>query len=77
MSKPPTKFRRGDKIIVTDWMGLGPYPAVVAMASSNGRALMLSFEAIIDGHVGMMPVLWERGIFVSIITDHPVTLDRG
>ena len=28
----------------------------VALASSNGRSLVLIFEAVLDGHAGMMPV---------------------
>ena len=29
----------------------------IVFASGNGRSLMLGFEAILEGHVGMMPVL--------------------
>jgi hypothetical protein len=31
--------------------------AVVSIASENRASLMLSFEAILAGHVGMMPLL--------------------
>lgn len=44
------------------------YPAVLMLASDNEESLMLSFEAIIDGHVGMMPVLKEDGVYRSIMT---------
>jgi len=31
----------------------------VALASSNGRSLILQFEGILGGYVGMMPIVWE------------------
>jgi hypothetical protein len=47
----------------------------VLMASSNGKSLMLGFEAIIDGHVGMMPVLQDDdGTYHSIVTGIQVEL---
>lgn len=44
------------------------YRAQIILASPNEVSLMLSFEAIIDGHVGMMPVLKEDGVYRSIMT---------
>jgi hypothetical protein len=45
----------------------------VLLASGNGRSLMLSFEAILAGHVGMMPVLAEddapTGEYRSLMSD--------
>lgn len=32
--------------------------AVVIVASPNGRALIVAFDALLHGHVGMMPLLW-------------------
>ena len=47
----------------------------VALASGNGRSLMLQFEALIDGHAGLMPVLMDDdGIYRSIVTDIEVRL---
>lgn len=50
----------------------------VMMASDNGRSLFLAFEAMLGGHVGMMPVLLEDGVYRSIITGEAVTItERG
>lgn len=44
-------------------------------ASGNGKSLMLGFEAIIDGHIGMMPVLRDDdGRYRSIMNDIDVVL---
>jgi hypothetical protein len=52
-------------------------PGEVKFASPNGVSLMLGFEAIIDGHVGSMPVLQgEDGSFTSIMTGTPVFLSE-
>lgn len=49
---------------------------VVELASPNGKSLMLSFEAMLAGHVGMMPVLLEDdGVFRSIISGIAVELE--
>jgi len=44
-------------------------PGTVSLASGNGWALMLEFEAILAGHVAMMQVLWdeERRTFLSVV----------
>ncbi len=53
-------------------------PATVRLASSNGWSLMLEFEAILDGHVAMMPVLWDdaRKLFSSCMTGIAVELSE-
>jgi hypothetical protein len=54
---------------------------VVIFASSNGKSLMLGFDAVLHGHVGMMPVSRnDDGGYSSVITgiDVKVTfLTRG
>ena len=49
---------------------------MVVLASENGKALMLEFEAILDGHAGMMPVLRDEdgGRYLSIVTGIEVRL---
>jgi hypothetical protein len=43
--------------------------AQVLMASSNSLSLMLGFDAVLDGHAGMMPVLRDDGgVYRSIVT---------
>lgn len=51
-------------------------PGTVRMASSNGWSLMLEFEAVLAGHVAMMPVLWDdvRKLFSSVMTGIVVEL---
>lgn len=47
----------------------------VLLASPNGKSLVLGFEAILDGHVGMMPVLRkDDGSYHSLMTDIPLKL---
>lgn len=47
-------------------------------ASSNGRSLFIDFEAIIDGHAGGMPVIWDDTArqFRVLMTGHFVKLAR-
>ena len=46
----------------------------IMLASDNEQSLMLGFEAILDGHVGMMPVSLEAGVYRSIITGQAVAV---
>ena len=52
----------------------------VMLSSGNGRALVLSFEAILGGHVGTMPVLWleslgaEGGFASQLVSAKKVTV---
>jgi hypothetical protein len=39
----------------------------VKLASPNGLSLMLEFDAILGGCVGMMPVLYEGGQFICLL----------
>jgi hypothetical protein len=62
------------------WIGFDgrTVEGTVMMASDNGRSLFLAFEAMLGGHVGMMPVLLEDGVYRSIITGEAVTItERG
>lgn len=54
-------------------------PAEIALASSNGRSLMLRFDAAL-GHrglyMGMMPVLMgDDGVFYDLVENQPVTIE--
>jgi hypothetical protein len=45
----------------------------VRFASKNGRSLWLSFDALIDGHVGEMPVMQDdAGDYRSLLTGKPI-----
>jgi hypothetical protein len=49
--------------------------ATVLLASENGKSLMLYFEAILAGHVGMMPVLRDDdGTYRTLMTGSVVTV---
>lgn len=42
----------------------------------NGRSLMLTFDGILDGHLGAMPVLQnEEGVYRSVMTGVVVTIE--
>lgn len=49
----------------------------VALASSNGKSLMLTFDAMLGGFVGAMPVLMdEQGVFRDLLEGKtPVTIE--
>jgi hypothetical protein len=52
-------------------------PGFVHLASPNGKSLMLMFDAMLDGHVGMMPVMFEDdGVFRALMTGVVVELAR-
>lgn len=69
-------FKTGDAVSIT-CKGRA-VPGSILFASSNGKSLMLEFEAIIEGHVGMMPVLRnDGGVYESIMTGVTVELERA
>ena len=67
----PKIWRTGDAIAIQ--CGYRSIPGSVILASENGASLMLSFEAILDGHAGMMPVLRDDdGLYHSVVTGNLV-----
>jgi hypothetical protein len=76
MTQPIIVFQKHDQIVIQcDGRTL---PGFVVMASPNGVSLMIAFEAMLDGHVGMMPVMWDAdlGAFRSIVTQIAVKISR-
>jgi hypothetical protein len=72
-SQPSRVSKTGDKL----WVRYGGHTleASVLFASHNRMSLILEFDAILGGHVGMMPVLQDdEGVFRSIVTHEPVEL---
>ena len=66
-------MKTGDKITIL--YDREEHPGTVIFASPNGKSLMLGFDAILGGHVGMMPVLQDDdGVYRSIVTHEPVAL---
>jgi hypothetical protein len=66
---PP--LRTGDPVIIT-YEGRTVSGHVI-LASPNGKSLMLEFEAILGGFVGMMPVLErEDGDYHDLLSGNVV-----
>jgi hypothetical protein len=59
-------MKSGDRV----WIGCDDrtVEGTVLLASENGNSLMLGFEAVLSGHVGMMPVLLENGVYRSVVS---------
>jgi hypothetical protein len=50
---------------------------IVLMASSNGLSLMIAFDAMITGHLGMMPVTMRDAVSgFSIIDGTEIMIKR-
>lgn len=69
-------FATGDNVLIEcDGRAVAGH---VVFASSNGKSLMLGFEALLDGHVGMMPVLRDDdGVYRSILNGVVVKITRA
>lgn len=66
-------LRPGDQVHVT--LDGQSATAVVLFASQNGRSLMLQFDALLGGYLGLMPVLrGADGQFRDLIRSEVVTL---
>ena len=64
--------RKGERLVLNE-----QYLATVSMASPNGKALVIEFSAMVDGHIGTMPVNTDDGgNYSSLITGKPITLRR-
>lgn len=51
--------------------------AMVTLASENGESLMVAFDGMFAGYVGMMPLLADdRGVFRDLVTGSAVTVKR-
>lgn len=55
--RAPLNLVKGDLIRVTAFGQT--CDAVVSLASANGVSLMIQFDAMLGGYVGMMPVVWN------------------
>lgn len=67
-------MKRGDFV----WMERGDLrvKAMVVLASENEDSLMLMFDAMFDGYVGMMPVLRENGVYRDLMKGEAVKLEK-
>lgn len=68
------RFKRGDFVHMT--AGDEAVDGMVTLASPCGKSLIVMFEAIFDGHVGQIALLWIDGGFVSLMSGRPVQIER-
>ncbi|MBT1509362.1 hypothetical protein KIP88_02510 [Bradyrhizobium sp. SRL28] len=69
------KYAKGDNIEVTCEGRTAD--GVVIMASENGLSLMIGFDAMFGGHLGMMPVTMRDGVSgYSIIDGTEIVLKK-
>jgi hypothetical protein len=69
-----TSFQKGDEILTCDGRTV---PGKIEIASANAVSLMISFEALLHGHAGMMPLLLHDGGYRSIEDGVAVTLEKA
>lgn len=53
--------------------------AEVYMRSDNGKSVVLRFDAMLGGYVGMMPIMWEEmepppGRYIDLINGKPLVV---
>lgn len=67
-------MKKGDRVTAT-YEGRS-IEALVILASSNGRSLIIAWDdGMLGGHVGMMPILQDAsGEYSSVIEGKPITL---
>ena len=71
--EPPRVWKTGDRVRMTyDGRTLD---AEIELASNNGCSLMLAFEGIVGGSVGLLPVIHEGGQFRDLLHHRVVTLE--
>jgi hypothetical protein len=67
-------YERGDFVRLT--CDGGHKDAMVVLASDNGRSLMLQFNGMLRGYLGMMPVLRdEAGVYRALFDDMVVGIE--
>lgn len=74
LAPEPIAFRRGDYAHVT-YKGRTVI-AFVAMATPDGKSLILMFDAMLGGYVGAMPVGWVNDRYEDVMTGGLVHLMR-
>ena len=73
---PPHNFRAGQRCFLT-YGDRKRVPAMIQLASRNAHSLMVSFEAILGGYVGMMPLIWysHDSTYMDLINWQPALLE--
>jgi hypothetical protein len=66
-------MKRGDFVVLS--CGGKEVEAMVTLASPNGKSLIVMFDAMVDGHLGMMAIATDdNGKRTALITGSPVSL---
>lgn len=74
MTGEPLNFQRGDHVWLT--AEDRTVEAMVILASDNGRSLMLAFDALLHGHLGMMPVSrLDDGKYVTLFGGYALQIE--
>lgn len=69
----PEILKRDDLVTAT-YQGKA-VDAVVQLASPNGKSLIIRFEAMLGGHLGVMPVTQDdEGDYWALLEGHQITL---
>lgn len=67
-------FQRGDFVEIT--ADDRTVDGMVTLASPCGKSLIVMFDAMLDGHVGAMPLVGDVDGFVALMTGNRVMLRR-
>lgn len=69
-------LQRGDFVIITTPSGQ-EMPAMIGLASDNGKSIIVFFDGMIGGYAGVMPAsLQEDGQWLGIADQMPVMIVR-
>jgi hypothetical protein len=64
--------RRGEFVWVT-YSGK-TVKAMCLLVSDNGVSAVIMFDAMLGGHLGMMPIVWTVGHYESLLEGLPLTM---
>lgn len=70
---PAPRWRHGERVAIA--RGLSRVEGAVELSSANGESLMLRFDGVLGGYVGMMPVLWTGDHYADLIVGLDVVVD--
>jgi hypothetical protein len=65
-------MNKGDTVIIN-----GSIPATVVLVTSQHGSMLLSFDGIVDGHVGMMPVMRSKTGYISLVNGKRFTVEEA
>lgn len=69
-----SQFIKGDRVRIT--FGRRTVDGIIEIASPNGRSLFLTFDAVLGGFLGGLPVLEEDGVYRDLITHQVAKIEK-